>query len=119
MISTASGHGRRRALTSAAQTRVWGAKVIDRADQIHALLQGECAARQCPTAARQRRQALTERRVESLDVRRVDDPVALRAAPEGLDACRRASHNAALDLDQMPLGLALHDLGDTEMAPGA
>src|SRR5262245_50579353 len=54
MTGDASSHGRRRASTSVTQTRVWSANVIDRADQIPAMPQGQCAARQCPTAAGQR-----------------------------------------------------------------
>src|SRR5882724_12655782 len=52
-----------------------------------------------------------------LDVRGVDHPVSLRATPERLDTCGRAIHDAPLDVDDTPLGIALHDRGDEDMAP--
>jgi hypothetical protein len=36
----------------------------------------------------------------------------VRAAPQRLDACGRALHDAALDVDHPPLGVALHHLGN-------
>jgi hypothetical protein len=53
-------------------------KIIDRTDEIHAVLQRQRTARQRSTSACQRDQTFTERRVEPLDVGRIDDPVALR-----------------------------------------
>ena len=96
---------------------MWGTKIIDRTDQIHPMLQRQRAACQRPATACQRRQALTERRVQPLDVGRVDDAVPLRAAPERLDACGRAIHDATLDVDHPPLLVALDDLGDADVAP--
>src|SRR6266446_1435344 len=119
MIRDASSHRRRLLATCHAQTLVRRAEVIDGADHIHPLLQGQRAARQRPASACQRRQALTERRIEPLDIGRVDDPITLRAPPERLDACRRAIHDAAFDLDHASLGVPLHDLRDAEVAPGA
>src|SRR5438132_12747832 len=52
-----------------------------------------------------------------LNVGRVDDPSALRAASERLHACRRAIHNAAFGLDHTPPLVALDDLGEEDMAP--
>src|SRR5712692_1265348 len=94
-------------------------KVVDRANQIHPVLQRLPPTRQCPAAACQRCQALAEGRVEPLDVGGVDDAVPLRAASERLDACRRALYDAPLDIDDTPLGIAFHDLCDAEVAPGA
>jgi hypothetical protein len=37
--------------------------------------------------------------------------------PEGLDACWRAIHNAAFDVDDAPLSVALHALCDADVAP--
>jgi hypothetical protein len=68
-------------------------------------------------SAGQRRQALAERRGEPLDGRRVDHPVTMRASPARLDACRRAIHHAALDVDDASLGVALYDLRDADVAP--
>jgi len=66
--------------TSRAQTLIRRAEVIDSADQVHAMLQGQCAARQRPSSARQRRQAFAEGRVEPVTVdRRIAPPT---AAPE-------------------------------------
>ena len=48
---------------------------------------------------------------------RIDDPAALRAPSECLDACRRAIHNAAFGLDHPSPLVALDDLGDQDMAP--
>jgi len=39
------------------------------------MLQGQRAARERPASARQRRQTLTERRMQPLDIRWVDDPL--------------------------------------------
>src|SRR6266478_5443059 len=81
------------------------------------MLQRHRAARQRATSACQRGQTRTEGRVQSLDVRRIDDAVALRTPPERLHACRCAIDKAALGLDHTsPLG-ALDDLGDPDMAP--
>ena len=94
------------------------AAVIDRPDQIHAMLQGQRAVRGRPASARQRRQTLTERRIQPLDIRRVDDPLTLRAPPERLDACRRAIDRAACGLPTTRRrSLALDDLGDQDIAP--
>ena len=95
MIRDASGHRRCGPATGGGQTRMWRAKIIDGPDEIHTVLQRQRTARQCTPAACQRGQPLTERGVEPLDVGRIDDPAALRAPSERLDACRRAIHNAA------------------------
>ena len=68
MIRDASSHRRRLLATCHAQTLVRRAEVIDGADHVHPLLQGQRAARQRPASACQRRQALTERRIEPLDI---------------------------------------------------
>ena len=126
MIRNLGGHGRcplhrppTGPRTGEAQARMIRTEVVDRTDPIHAMLQSRCTARQCSAAPGQRRQSLTERRVQPLDVCRVDHPVALRAAPEGLDACGRTSNNPALHLDNPPLHIALDDLRDADIAPGA
>src|SRR5256885_8504481 len=54
-----------------------------------------------------------------LDVRRIDHPVPLCPTPERLNARGRAIHDAALNGDDAPLGVALHDLCDADVAPGA
>ena len=83
------------------------------------MLQRKRAARQRTASAGQRRQPLPERRVEPLDIRRVDNAVALRATPERLDARWCAVNNTAFDVDDTPLGIALDDLGDADVAPRA
>ena len=88
MICDASGHRRGGLVAEVGQTRMRCTEIIDRPDQIHTMLQRPRAPRQCPASARQRRQPLTERRVQAFDVGRVDHPGALRAAPQGLDARR-------------------------------
>src|SRR2546423_6851657 len=116
MCCDTSGHGRRRH-PSVAETRVRCAKVIDRADQVHAMLQRQCVARERPATARQRCEVFPERRVEPLNVGRVDDPIALRAASERLHACRCAIDNTTLRFDDAMTLVALDDLGDADMAP--
>ena len=74
MIGNASSHCRCGLATGLGQTRVRCAEVIDRPDHIHAMLQGQRAARERPASTRQRRQTLTERRIQPLDIRRVDAP---------------------------------------------
>jgi hypothetical protein len=66
-------------------------------------------------AARQRRQPLPERRVHPLDVRRVDHTVTLSPTPERLNAYRCAIDDTAFDVDDPPLGIALHDLCDADI----
>src|SRR5712691_2324961 len=117
MIGDASSHGRCGLATGLGQTRVRCAKIIDGTDEIHTVLQCQRAARQRAPSACQRGEPLTERRVEPLDVRRIDDPVALRAPSERLDASRRAIDNAAGGLNHPSPLVALHDLGDQDMTP--
>src|SRR5215813_9515705 len=98
MVGNPSRHGWR-GLLDGVETLVRRAKVIDRAHQEHALVQGQGLACQRPAPTRQRREAFPERRVQPLDVRRIDDAVALRAPSEHLDAGGRAVDNAAVSLD--------------------
>ena len=69
MIRDPGGHGRcprqqrcRHPLWQG-ETRMRRTKIVDSANQIHAMLQGQHTARQRPAAARQRCQALAEGRV--------------------------------------------------------
>ena len=117
MIRDASGHCRCGPATGGGQTRMRGAKIIDRPDQIHPMLQGQRAARQRPASTRQRGQPSTKRRVEPLDVGRIDDAVALRTLPERLNACRRAIDHASFGLDHTAPLVALDHLGDQDMTP--
>lgn len=126
MIRDPGGHGRcplyippTGPRAGEAQTRMIRTEVGDRPAQIQAVPQGRGTARQRSAATGQGRQALTERRVQPLKVGRVEHPVALRAMPERLDACWRAIHDAAFDVDAAPLGVALPDLGDADVAPRA
>ena len=118
MIGDASSHRRGSLATCLGETRMRCTEIIDRPDEIHAMLQRQRAARQGATSACQRRETLTERRVEALDVRRIDAPVALRTLSERLDACRRAINNAAFSLDHPAPLVALDDLGDQDITPG-
>jgi len=65
------------------------AKVRDCADQEHPRVQSQGLACQRLASTRQRREAFPKCRVEPLNVRGVDHPIALRAAAERLNACRR------------------------------
>ena len=76
MVGDPSGHGRRD-LPRRRQTLMQRAKVIDRADHEHALVQRQGVARQGPAPARQRREVFPEGRVQPFDVRGVDHPVPL------------------------------------------
>ena len=118
MVGDASGHGGRHRAPAVAQTRVRCAEVIDGADQIHPVLQGQWSACQRPAAARQHCQALPERRVQPFDVGRVDHPLPLRPAQERRHACSCTGDDPMLDGNDMPLRIALHDLGDEEVLPG-
>src|SRR2546428_185591 len=93
-------------------------KVVDRTNQIHAMLQRQCTTCQRPATACQRGEACTERRVQPLNVCCVDHSITLRATPERLDAGRRSVDEAPLDGDDTPLRIALDDLGNADMAPG-
>ena len=72
MIRDTSRHRRCCPATGVGQTRMRGAEIIDRTDQIHAMLQRQRAARQRSTSACQRCQTRTKRRVQPLDVRCID-----------------------------------------------
>jgi hypothetical protein len=87
MVGDPSRHGRcpgdrcrARRLGSKAETRVIRAKVIDRANQVHPVLQRQRVTCERPTAAGQGCQALPKRGVEPVTVgRRIAPPT---AAPE-------------------------------------
>ena len=126
MIRDAGGHSRCPGQTppaglggGKAQTRMRRTEVVDCTNQIHPVLQRQRVACERSASTGQRREVLPECRVEPFDVRRIDHPGPVRAAPQRLDACRRAIHDAALDVDRPPLGVALHDLRNAEVAPGA
>src|SRR5213594_332154 len=112
MIGDASGHRRCGPDTGVGQTRMGCAKIIDRPYKIHTMLKRQRTARQRATSSCQRGQTRTEGRVQALDVRRIDDAVALRTPPERLNACRCAIDNAAFGLDHPSSLVALDDLGD-------
>ena len=117
MIRDASGHRRcgpahRRGPDSHAACRNCRPS---RSDTCHAAASG-CGA-PAPGNGVPAGQAFPERRVQPLDVRRIDHPVPLRPASERLHACRRAIDNAAFGLDHPPPLVALDDLGDQDMAP--
>src|SRR6516164_4913161 len=116
MVGDPSRHGGRR-LLSLLQTLMRRAKVIHRADQEHPLVQRQGIACQRPAPARQRGEAFSKRRVEPLNVCRIDYPVPLRSASERLYTCRRAIDHAAVGLDHTPPLVALDHLGDQDMAP--
>src|SRR5262245_38715746 len=101
-----------------AQTCVRRAKVIDRPDRIHPVMQRQWATYQCPASPRQHRQTLAERRVQPLAIGRVDHAVAVRATLERLDARWCASYNTAFDVDHTPLHIALDNLRNTDVFPG-
>src|SRR4029453_14133837 len=116
MVGDPSCHsGRRR--PSLMQTLMRRAKVIHRADQEHALVQRQGVACQCPAPPRRWRQAFPECRIQPFDICRVDHPIALRATPDRLHACRCAIHNAAFGRDQPSPLVTLDDLGDEDLAP--
>jgi len=117
MLCDTSGHCRCGPPTDRRQTCMRGTKIIDRPNQVHAMLQGQRLACQRPPTARQRGQPPSDCCIQPLHVGRIDDPVALRAPSERLDACRRAINNAAFGLDRPSPLVALDDLGDQDMAP--
>src|SRR5712691_7495921 len=117
MIGDTSSHRRCGPALGVGQTRMGCAEIIDRSDQIHPMLQCQRATRQRAPSACQRGQTRTEGRVQSFDVGRIDDAVALRTPPERLNACRCAIDNAAFGLDHPSSLVALDDLRDQDMAP--
>jgi hypothetical protein len=52
MIRNPGGHSRCRCTPDAAQTRVWGTKVIDRTNQLHPVMERQRAPRQRPPSTR-------------------------------------------------------------------
>ena len=97
MIRDPGGHRRGGLAPGMRQTRMRRTKIVDRADQIHAMLQRQRAPRQRPASACQRGQPLSERRVQAFDIGRVNDSAALRAAPQRLDASRCPVDNTPFD----------------------
>jgi hypothetical protein len=81
------------------------------------MLQRQCVARQRSASTGEGGQALAECRVEPLDVRRVDHPIAVRATPEPLNACGYAINDAAFDGNNASLDVALDDRRDAEVVP--
>src|SRR2546422_3955670 len=119
MIGDPRGHRWRLLATCHAQTLVRRTEIIDGADQIHPMLQGQCAPCQRAAAAGQRRQALTERGIQSFDVGRVDHPGTLRTAPQRLDAREGTVNDTTFNRDYPPLHGALDDLCNADIAPRA
>src|SRR5215831_4846941 len=117
MIRDARGHRRGGRTTGMGQTRMWRAEIIDCSYQIPAMLQCHCAARQRTSSTGQGGQPLTKCRIEPLDVRRVDHARALGPTSERLHACGGAIYDAAFDVHDAPLGIAVHDLRDVDMTP--
>ena len=93
-----------------AQTRMRRPEIVNRADQIHPMLQRQGPACQGPPSTRQRRQAFAKGCVEPLDVRGVEHPIALRTAPGRLDAGGRPGDETAFDVDHTPLCIAVEVL---------
>src|SRR5215510_822577 len=116
MVSDPSRHGRCR-LLHMGQTLMRRAKVIDCAHQEHALMQRQGVACQRTATPRQWREVCPERRVQPLNIGRIDHPVPLRPASERLYACRCAIDDAAFGLDYPPPLVALNDLGDQDVTP--
>src|SRR6266705_1450219 len=109
MIGDASGHRRGSRGAGRGQARVRCAEIIDRPDQIHAVLHGQRAACERPTSARQRRPTLPEGGVQSVTVdRRITPPT---AAPE---RSMRLSPHAA---PQYPDAYHAHRAGNSPGAP--
>src|SRR5262249_62144518 len=95
-----------------------GGEVVDGTDQIHPRVQRGGAPGQGPAPAGESRQALTEGGIESFNVSGVDHArAALRAAAELFDLRGRASENAALNTDHMPLNIVLDDLRNMKDFP--
>ena len=97
MIGNASSHRRGPLATGMGQTRMRCTEIIDRPEQIHAMLQRQRAACQRAASTGQRRQTLPKRRVQPVTVgRRVAPPTTAperrvwlspHAAPQYRDAC--------------------------------
>src|SRR5262252_3789649 len=118
MLCNTSSH-RRCCCASGAETCMRGTKIIDRPHEGHPVLQRHGATCQRPAAACQGGQPFSERRIQPFDGGRVDHPGALRAVSQGLDAGRCPRDDAALDIDDAPLRVALDHLRYADMAPGA
>jgi len=116
MVGDPSRHGWG-CLLAGGETLVRRAKVLDRAHQEHARVQRPGLACQRPAPTRQRREAFPERRVQPLDIGGVADAVALRAPSERLATGGRAVDNAAVGLDDTAPLVALHPVGDQDVAP--
>jgi hypothetical protein len=90
MICDPGGHGRSLQHAASAgpthgkaEARMRCTEVGDTPNQIHAVLQRQCAACQRPAPARQRSEAFPKRRVQPFNVGRIDHALSWRAAPQG------------------------------------
>src|SRR4029077_19461409 len=102
VVGDARCHGGSGPATGAGETRMRCGEIIDRPDEIHAMLQRQGAARQRTPAACQRGQPCTEGGVEPLNVGRIDHPVPLRPASKRLHPCRCAIDHTAFRVDHSP-----------------
>jgi hypothetical protein len=117
MIGDPGSHGRRLGPGWVPQMLMRGAEVGDGAHQIHTMLQRHWPARQRPTPPCQGREPLATGGIEPFDVSGGDDPVALRATPERLDARGRTRNAAPLHGGDASWLGAFHDLCEQEMPP--
>jgi hypothetical protein len=84
---------------------------MDRAHHKYPPMQPEGLSCQRLVTMGQRSEVVTERHVDSIEVRHLDDAVALRAPSERRNTCGRAIDHAVVSLDDTPLLLALDHRG--------
>ena len=95
-----------------------GAEIIDRTNKVHPMFQRTQMTRQSTSPSRQRREVLAEGRIQPLNIGRIDHAIALRLAPQCLHMRWRAINHTPFDLNHPSPLVALHDLGNADVAPG-
>src|SRR4030095_7665434 len=96
---------------------VLGAKVVDRASQIHGVVQSLRAQSQSATAPSQGCHGSAESRVDAFNESSVKDPAATDFVASGLDLFGTALYDPALDTHHTPGHILFDDLHDVDVWP--
>src|SRR4030095_7085030 len=99
------------------QRNVLGAKVVDRASQIHGVVQSLRAQSQSATAPCQGCHVSAESRIDAFNESGVKDPAAADYVAYGLDLFETALHDPALDTHHTPSHILVDVLHDVDVWP--
>jgi multiple sugar transport system permease protein len=100
-----------------AQAAMMGTEVVDRANQIHGLVQGRRLTSQCTAATHQGCHARAKGGIQPLDIGCIDSAPALGLSHQGPDLSHRSLHQPSLDPDHSFSHVALDHLSNAEIVP--